>query len=71
VSGVAIRQATAGDAGFLLDMLVEAPEITMAVVASQRGRGIGRRLLEALVAAGREQGWPAVSDTMLRDLRAW
>jgi ribosomal protein S18 acetylase RimI-like enzyme len=37
------------------------PEITMAVVASQRGRGIGRRLLEALVGAAREKGWRAVS----------
>jgi GNAT superfamily N-acetyltransferase len=37
------------------------PEITMAVVAPQRGRGIGRRLLEALVAAARERGWRAVS----------
>jgi ribosomal protein S18 acetylase RimI-like enzyme len=37
------------------------PEITMAVVASQRSRGIGRRLLEALVAAAREKGWRAVS----------
>ena len=39
----------------------DVPEITMAVVAAQRGRGIGRRLLEALVAAAREQRWPAVS----------
>jgi GNAT superfamily N-acetyltransferase len=37
------------------------PEITMAVVASQRGRGIGRRLLEDLIAAAREKGWRAVS----------
>jgi L-amino acid N-acyltransferase YncA len=37
------------------------PEITMAVVAAQRGRGIGRRLLEALIAAAREKGWRAVS----------
>jgi GNAT superfamily N-acetyltransferase len=37
------------------------PEITMAVAAHRRGRGIGRRLLEALIAAAREKGWRAVS----------
>lgn len=128
IRGVKLRPATADDAGFLLDMLVEAynwsgeervsrldveshprvhmyvadwprgqdfgvvavadhgarvgaswartfsaedpgygfvaediPEITMAVEESHRGHGIGRRLLEALVAAAREKGWRAVS----------
>ena len=37
------------------------PEITMAVVVSQRGRGVGRRLLEALAQSARERGWRALS----------
>lgn len=37
------------DAGFLDDLFV-APE--------QRGSGLGRRLIEAVAQAGKEQGWP-------------
>jgi GNAT superfamily N-acetyltransferase len=33
----------------------------MAVIAPQRGRGVGRRLLEALVARARRRGWRALS----------
>jgi GNAT superfamily N-acetyltransferase len=37
------------------------PEVSMAVVAAQRGRGIGRRLLETLIAGARRSGWRALS----------
>jgi GNAT superfamily N-acetyltransferase len=39
----------------------EVPELSIAVVASHRGQGIGRRLLVDLVAAGEAEGHPALS----------
>lgn len=39
----------------------DVPEISMAVVASERGRGIGRRLFEALIISARENVWRALS----------
>src|SRR3954452_22752086 len=39
----------------------DVPEVSMAVVAAQRGRGIGRRLLEGLIAGARRRGWRALS----------
>jgi GNAT superfamily N-acetyltransferase len=39
----------------------DVPELSIAVVASRRGEGIGRRLLVDLVAASVEQGHPALS----------
>jgi len=39
----------------------QTPELTIAVVPSRRGRGLGRELLEALLAQAREDGFPAVS----------
>lgn len=44
--------------GYVAD---DVPEISMAVVASWRARGVGRRLLQALVAMAQERGWRAVS----------
>lgn len=37
------------------------PEMSMGVVRAWRGRGIGSRLLDALIAAGREQGLASLS----------
>jgi GNAT superfamily N-acetyltransferase len=39
----------------------ETPELTIAVVPSRRGGGLGGQLLEALLARAREQGYTAVS----------
>jgi ribosomal protein S18 acetylase RimI-like enzyme len=35
---------------------LDVPELTIGVVAEARGRGIGRRLLERLIADARERG---------------
>ena len=37
------------------------PEISMAVVASWRAKGVGRRLLATLIAMARQRRWPALS----------
>ncbi|MGO1385189.1 MAG: GNAT family N-acetyltransferase [Arachnia sp.] len=37
------------------------PELSMGVVARWRSRGVGRRLLQALLSAARREGIPAVS----------
>jgi ribosomal-protein-alanine N-acetyltransferase len=37
------------------------PELTIAVVPSRRGRGLGKELLEALLAQAREDGYESVS----------
>ena len=39
----------------------EVPELAIAVIASRRHEGIGRRLLVHLIAASTAQGYPAVS----------
>ena len=39
----------------------ETPELTIAVVPSRRGRGLGKELLEALLAQAREDGFAAAS----------
>jgi ribosomal protein S18 acetylase RimI-like enzyme len=39
----------------------QTPELTIAVVPSRRGRGLGKELLEALLEQAREDGYPAVS----------
>lgn len=60
VGGAWARTFSARDPGYGY-VAADVPEISMAVVASWRGRGIGRRLLQALVDAAREQGWRALS----------
>jgi ribosomal protein S18 acetylase RimI-like enzyme len=37
------------------------PELTIAIVPSRRGRGLGRELLEALLAQAREDGFARIS----------
>lgn len=39
----------------------DVPELSMAVVRAQRGRGIGRRLLRSIVDLARQREWRAVS----------
>jgi GNAT superfamily N-acetyltransferase len=39
----------------------DVPELSMAVITPQRGRGVGRRLLEAIVARASDRGWRALS----------
>lgn len=45
----------------------EIPEVSMAVVPSRRGRGIGSELLDALVGWAREQGYAALSLSVPED----
>ena len=45
----------------------DVPELAIAVVASRRHEGIGRRLLEGLIAASVAQGHPALSLKVARD----
>lgn len=46
------------------------PELSMGVVRAWRGRGVGSRLLDALIATAREQGLPALSLSVKSDNRA-
>jgi len=39
----------------------QTPELTIAVVPSRRGRGLGEQLLEALLEQARREGFPAIS----------
>jgi ribosomal protein S18 acetylase RimI-like enzyme len=43
------------------------PELSIAVVPSMRGRGIGSQLLEALLVRARQEGYPALSLSVERD----
>ena len=55
-----LRFFTAGDPGYgFIDGAT--PEVSMGVLGPWRGRGVGRRLLVALVLAAREKGLPALS----------
>ncbi|MDQ3778780.1 MAG: GNAT family N-acetyltransferase [Actinomycetota bacterium] len=45
----------------------ETPEVSIAVVPSRRGRGIGSELLDALVALAREQGFTALTLSVADD----
>ena len=54
------RTFSAHDPGFGF-VAPDVPELSMAVIAPQRGRGVGRRLLEALLASARRRGWRALS----------
>jgi ribosomal protein S18 acetylase RimI-like enzyme len=45
----------------------DVPELAIAVVASRRGEGIGRRLLADLIAASVAQGYPALSLSVAAD----
>lgn len=46
------------------------PEVAMGVVRQWRGRGVGRRLLTALMATARDAGIPALSLSVERDNHA-
>ena len=54
------RTYTEADHGFGF-VSADVPELSIAVVASRRGEGIGRRLLVALIEAGVAQGHAALS----------
>jgi ribosomal protein S18 acetylase RimI-like enzyme len=43
------------------------PELTIAVVPSRRGRGVGHELLTALLERARREGFPAVSLSVEKD----
>jgi GNAT superfamily N-acetyltransferase len=45
----------------------ETPEVSVAVVPSRRGQGIGSELLDALVEVAREQGYRALSLSVATD----
>ena len=45
----------------------QTPEVSIAVVPSMRGRGLGSRLLEALIARARTEGYRALSLSVERD----
>lgn len=55
-----LRLLPADDPGYGF-VATDVPELSMAVAASHRRRGIGRRLLRATVARARAAGHPAVS----------
>lgn len=60
------RLFTADEPGFgFVDE--ETPELTIAVVPSRRGHGVGSKLLEALLARARTAGFRAVSLSVRRD----
>jgi ribosomal protein S18 acetylase RimI-like enzyme len=55
-----LRRFKAGEPGYgFVDE--QTPELTIAVVPSQRGKGLGRELLEALLTAARNAGYAQVS----------
>lgn len=54
------RTFSAQDPGFGF-VALDVPEVSMAVIAPQRGRGIGHRLLQALVETARQRGSRALS----------
>jgi ribosomal protein S18 acetylase RimI-like enzyme len=45
----------------------ETPELSIAVVPSKRGSGLGSQLLEALMAKARAEGYPAISLSVEKD----
>ncbi|HLX19103.1 MAG TPA: GNAT family N-acetyltransferase [Gaiellaceae bacterium] len=54
------RVFTADEPGFgFVDE--KTPELTIAVVPSRRGKGVGKELLEALLERAKAEGWSAVS----------
>lgn len=50
--------------GFVAD---DVPELAIAVIGSRRREGIGRRLLDGLIEASADQGWPALSLSVAED----
>lgn len=64
-----LRFFTASDPGYgFIDATI--PEMSMGVVRQWRGRGVGRRLLAALIAAARDAGLPAISLSVESDNHA-
>jgi ribosomal protein S18 acetylase RimI-like enzyme len=55
-----VRHLAADDPGYGF-VRADVPELTIGVVEAFRGRGVGRALLRAVLAAARDAGVPAVS----------
>jgi len=61
-----LRRFTAAEPGYgFVDE--QTPELTIAVVPSQRGRGLGRDLMDALLANARASGYAQVSLSVEKD----
>lgn len=55
-----LRLFTSGDPGYGFTD-AETPEVSIGVLSTWRGQGVGRGLLERLIMAARERGLPALS----------
>jgi GNAT superfamily N-acetyltransferase len=60
IGSVWLRLFTADDPGYGY-VADDVPELSMAVVAEWRGRGVGRALLQEMIEQGRSVGHPAIS----------
>ena len=66
VGAARLRLFPAGDPGYgFVD--ADTPELAMGVLPERRGRGVGTRLLDALIDAAHQHGLPAISPSVNRD----